>query len=128
MRYGSAESINRFCLTVVDHLQKLSGDGTVAIASALPLTGINNRTDFMVMARPPLKTEDTPAGQHRWITSRYFEVMGIPLRAGRYFQPFDRGRSERVAIVDEALAHRFMAGLNPVDQHLVIDFGDGRAP
>jgi hypothetical protein len=38
------------------------------------------------------------------ISENYFEVMAIPLKAGRFFSTFDRKESEPVAIVSERMA------------------------
>lgn len=37
----------------------------------------------------------------------YFETMEIPLKQGRFFTPHDTPDSQRVAIVDDKMAHRF---------------------
>ncbi|MEN8183225.1 MAG: FtsX-like permease family protein, partial [Myxococcota bacterium] len=56
---------------------------------------------------------DPPAGQehlsirYTLVSSTYFDVMGIPLVAGRAFSKDDRSESERVAIVSEAAAQRY---------------------
>jgi putative ABC transport system permease protein len=44
------------------------------------------------------------------ISDGYFQVMGIPLRAGRTFGAGDRAGGARVAIVSESIAARYFAG------------------
>jgi predicted permease len=48
----------------------------------------------------------------------YFTAMGIPLKRGRYFTEQDDERAERVAIVDEVLAHKYFGDADPIGKHL----------
>jgi hypothetical protein len=64
-----------------------------------------------------------------WVSGGYFDVMGIPLVAGRSFaqselmaQPYPL-----VAIVSETLARRLFGGENPVGRRIFSDAGDNRA-
>ena len=52
-----------------------------------------------------------------FITPRYFETLGIPLRAGRTFGPQDSLAAPKTAIVNETLARKFFPGTPPVGQH-----------
>jgi predicted permease len=119
-KYSTALLVSRLVSTLLEKI-----DSPAAITSALPLSGVNSRTDFIVRGHAPAKVEDTPGAQNRWISDEYFKVMGIPLIEGRQFEPFDREGAELVTIVDKALKQRFMGDVDPVRQSLVIDFGDG---
>jgi ABC-type antimicrobial peptide transport system permease subunit len=46
----------------------------------------------------------------------YFETLGIPLRAGRVFAEGDDGGGERVIVVNESFARRFLPGKVPVGE------------
>lgn len=48
------------------------------------------------------------------ITSEYFRVMGVPLRAGRGFTDFDGSEAPPVAVVNETLARQLWPGEDPV--------------
>jgi hypothetical protein len=58
------------------------------------------------------------------VTPGYFHTMGIPLKRGRDFAEHDKQDTERVAVIDENLAHQFWpeypAGLDPVGQRLLV--------
>ncbi|HXX22211.1 MAG TPA: FtsX-like permease family protein, partial [Terriglobia bacterium] len=58
------------------------------------------------------------------VTPGYFHAMGIPLKRGRVFSDQDKEDTERVAVIDENLAHHFWpeypAGLDPVGQRLLV--------
>ena len=54
----------------------------------------------------------------RFVTHDYFTVMGMTVRGGRDFSASDRAGSERVTIVNEALAARFFPNEDPIGQVL----------
>jgi len=54
----------------------------------------------------------------------YFETMRIPLITGRTFAAQDGAKAPPVAIVNQAFAKRYFAGLNPVGKHMTADLGD----
>src|SRR5262249_16441128 len=117
IRYSNAASTSQFVATLLAEIHS-----PAAVTSALPLTGTNSRTDFIVRGIPPMRVEETPGAQNRWVSSEYFNVMGIPLIRGRNFQSLDRDGGEPVAIVDDALVQRFLGNNDPLQQSLVIDF------
>jgi predicted permease len=48
----------------------------------------------------------------------YFETMGVPIVAGRSFEPADAASPGRVVIVNETLANRIWKGRNPIGQRV----------
>ena len=60
----------------------------------------------------------------RTISPRYFEVMGIPLVAGRTFTDADAPPAPAAAIINEYLARQLFPGRNPIGQPL----GRGAGP
>jgi predicted permease len=59
----------------------------------------------------------------RVVSDGYFQAMGVPLRAGRDFTEQDAASSERVVIINEALAHTLWPGRNPIGQIITQDGG-----
>jgi putative ABC transport system permease protein len=63
---------------------------------------------------------DVPSGPQREdvnlarVSPAYFRTMETPFVAGRDFNQTDTPASPRVAIVNEAFAHKFMGGANPL--------------
>jgi predicted permease len=58
------------------------------------------------------------------VMTDYFETMGIPIVAGRSFQPSDAASTGLVAVVNETLVNTFWKGLNPIGQRLRPCCGD----
>jgi len=53
-----------------------------------------------------------------WVSPRYFETMGIALRAGREFNRDDTRTSPRVAVVNETFVNKWLGSVNPIGQTL----------
>jgi predicted permease len=53
-----------------------------------------------------------------WVSERYFETMGVPVLAGRGFDPRDTRSSQRVAVVNETFVKRYCGGANPIGRSL----------
>jgi predicted permease len=69
-----------------------------------------------------LRPSDAPETQritmdYEEVTAGYFEVLRIPIVAGRNFEPGDQGRN--VALVNETLARRFWPGQDPIGKKIV---------
>ncbi len=58
---------------------------------------------------------------YQFVMGDYFETMGVPIVAGRGFEPEDAGSQGRVVIVNETLANRIWKGRNPIGQRLQPD-------
>ena len=56
--------------------------------------------------------------QRNAIGPQFFNVMGIPLMAGREFGDSDSGRGPRVAIVNQSLAKKYFDGRDPLGLHI----------
>jgi predicted permease len=95
----------------------------VAAADVLPL-GMGFQTAGLEIPGVPPSTAD---GLHHvdfsWVSSSYFEALGIPLVTGRSFRRDDGTSEAPVAMVSRAFAERYLAGRDPVGQ--VVRTGDG---
>jgi predicted permease len=67
---------------------------------------------------------------YQFVMGDYFETMGVPIVAGRSFEPADAASPARVVIVNETLAKRIWKGRDPIGQRVrpnldaAIGFGD----
>jgi len=53
-----------------------------------------------------------------WVSPRYFETMGMPLRRGRDIEPRDTRTSPGVAVVNQAFVREVLAGADPIGKTL----------
>ncbi|MEP6686420.1 MAG: ABC transporter permease, partial [Verrucomicrobiota bacterium] len=119
--YSSREAVAVFFDKILPRIQELPGVRSVGAANVLPLSAMNVRSDFTIAGRPPVSASDKPAAQNRWVSSEYFQTLGIPLLLGRAFTARDSAHAPGVAIIDEELARRYWPNDNPVGTHLIIE-------
>jgi putative ABC transport system permease protein len=123
-RFADRDAIVTFQRALAERLAALPGvTGTGAI-SLLPLSGLQSRVPFTVEGRT-VERERVPVAQYRLVSPGYFETARIPLTRGRTFSERDTGRTAAVAIVNEALARKWLDGLEPIGARLVVDDNDG---
>jgi putative ABC transport system permease protein len=123
-RYSDGDAARQFYDRLASRLQSLPGVDSLGAISALPMSGLMARTEFLISGRPPPRPSDVPGAQHRWVTPGYFAAMHMPLLRGRDFTEYDSKESAGVVVIDEALARRFFADSDPIGSHIRITLGD----
>ncbi|HEY9436346.1 MAG TPA: ABC transporter permease [Blastocatellia bacterium] len=74
--------------------------------------------DFTIDEHPPIPKEQRPFASHNQVSGDYFRVIGIPLRAGRFFTDRDIKGAPPVALIDETLQRRHFPKENPIGKHV----------
>jgi predicted permease len=87
-------------------------EGVTASLSAYIANNMDN-SDFLVEGEDPAAHQRDPEDMNA-VGNTFFATMGIPIISGRSFGPQDRVTSEKVGIVNQALAKVRFAGMNPV--------------
>jgi predicted permease len=59
-----------------------------------------------------------------YVGPEYFETAGIPILAGRGIEARDAGKSERVAVINEAMVKHFFHGQVPIGRQFTVDDPD----
>jgi predicted permease len=104
----------RAIAAVLPSLEGLPGVRAVAAAQKLPLRGSGDNWGIGILGRPDLNATTA----FRMVTPNYFTALGVPIKQGRNFGPSDREGSQRVVIVNEALAAKFFPGEDPIGKVL----------
>ncbi len=122
--YATRERVGALLDQLLPRLSGLPGVKSVGVVSQLPLGGGFASIPFTVVGRPLEKEGAKPSADFRIVTPNYFRTMGMPLLAGRDFSEKDRGETQLVAVVNNALARRFWPNETPVGAHITIDDND----
>jgi putative ABC transport system permease protein len=64
------------------------------------------------------EADKNPTLNYQMASPGYFNAMGVPLRAGRFFTHQDNAKSPRVAIVSESTAQRLWPGQDPLGKRV----------
>jgi predicted permease len=98
-----------------------SAPGIKAVApvwEALPMGG-DDEVLFWIDGQPkPTNDHDMNWAIHYVVGPEYTNAMRIPVRLGRFFTSQDDEHATPVAVIDEAFAHKFFPGQEPVGRRI----------
>ncbi|MFL6351235.1 MAG: ADOP family duplicated permease [Bryobacteraceae bacterium] len=117
------EQVNPYVERFRVRLAAIPGVSKVAIIEERPLSGNASMTDVNIPGRPYSQTGSDNALMNN-VSEGLFETLGIPLIAGRTFQPGDMKPKSDAVIVDELFASRYYPRQNALGQQ----FGTGPKP
>jgi predicted permease len=100
----------------LDKLRALPGVESVALTSAMPLTG-DVSVDSLERPDHPIPQGQEPMANRRFISPGYLGAMGIALLEGRDFEDRDRG-NPRVVILSEQAARSAWPDSSPLGRTL----------
>jgi len=104
---------------VLERARRVPGVESATIVDTVPMReGHNENTYWTSAALPPDNRQ--PVAISTCVTPDYLRVMGIPLRAGRFFDERDRMGNRRVIVIDDVLARSAFSGQDPVGRQLWI--------
>jgi len=125
-RYGTDPGRRaRFHELVIERAAALPGVEGVAMSLTAPLSGAINR-GVWIEGRPEPRPGERQTMSFMPVSEGYFHVLGLPLTRGRSFSAQDSAAGERVAIVNEAFARRYLGSADPLTQR--IGFGSRDNP
>jgi putative ABC transport system permease protein len=101
----------------LERVHGLPGVEACSLATTLPLGFARATTRLLVDGLEPPGPSGFPAG-FDVVAPGYFETLGIPLAAGRDFEPRDGEGNERVVIVSRATASRLFPGVEATGRQI----------
>jgi predicted permease len=109
-----------FYQQVTRRISALPGVDGVAVGSFVPWRDVGTwpRFQFAVEGYTPADGEENPHARPRFVGPGFFEVLGIPLVAGRDFTDDDRRETERVVIVSQSIAQRLFPNGDALNRKL----------
>ena len=93
-RYGSTEAVAEFYRRAIERLSVLPGAAAATSNASLHFGGLPDVTKTVIVEGQavPLTAAEQPFVNYQVVSPNYFEVMGVPLRAGRAFNTIRRAR------------------------------------
>ena len=130
-RYPSAPQRVQFYDRLLAETRALPGVENAAMVNRLPLSQTaNNAVTIQIQGR---EGESEPANggmnvDRRIGSTSYFETMGIPVSAGRTFEPADTPTSAPIAVINNEMARRFWPDGNAIGARVRIQLLSGPGP
>jgi putative ABC transport system permease protein len=122
-KYPNAAAQLQLYEPLVERLNGTAGIEAAAITNAVPLVPQNpGETPFDIEG---LTTDPNqrPNGDLNIASPRYFDVLGIPVLAGRVFENLDHREAPGVAVINQAMV-RHWQGRDPVGSRISFNNGD----
>src|SRR5262245_23885057 len=125
VRYSTGETQLRYAEAAVDALGAMPGAERVAVANVLPSITSNSSRRIDVAEYPVADPTKLPSVDYRTVSPAYFELLRLPVVAGRAFTRTDRPGTDPVAIVSESLARDDWTGRTALPGRVRIGGGAG---
>jgi predicted permease len=125
MAKASPEAIRAALREVHEKLQSAPGVQGISFSwGALPLSS-DDEWLFWIDGQPkPASENDMNWALNYVVEPDYLKVMGVPLKSGRFFTTRDDEHAQSVAVIDDALAHKFFGDADPIGKRLHINSTD----
>jgi predicted permease len=118
--FSDTKQIATFYRQMLDKLRALPGVTEVSAATGLPLEGTGFGMTFDVVGQPVLDAGSKHGAGFQMVTPDYFKTFDIQITKGRGITEQDVDGSPRVALVNENFVRRYLAGVDPIGQRLMI--------
>jgi predicted permease len=102
---------------VLDRARTVAGVESAALVDTVPMREGNNQLHYTTTPAQA-DVNHLPLTLATSVTPDYFQTLGIPIRAGRPFDPRDKMESRPVVIIDDVLARQAFGNDSPVGKRL----------
>lgn len=123
----------QFFNQAIEEMEAIPGVRRVALTSSVPgatddvVASIEIDLPFTIEDRAAPPEVHDPEARVSMVSDSYFDVMAIPVVAGRGFTPRDDRQAPAVVVINEALARRHFFDGDPLGEKLRIGFGERTA-
>jgi predicted permease len=126
-RYAEGDARIRFTTDLLAEIRAIPGVSAAGITTQLPFTGNNSSSVILPEGYTPPAGESLLSPLQTWVTGDYFTALGIPVVAGRVFEPADELGDRRVIVLDEWLARRYFGDTSPIGRRMMTGAVPGMA-
>ncbi len=114
--------VNAYYARVLASIAAVPGVLHVSAMTYLPLDFLHLETQFSIAGNPEYANPSMrPTADFETVTPDYFATFGIRIVKGRAFTDHDDESSTKVAMVNEAFVSRFLKGVDPLQQRVLME-------
>lgn len=103
-----------FLQSLLARTRSLPGIQMASLAASVPMGYYSYGRDLKIQGYDSSARRETPRAGYNAVSPEYFKTMGIPVLRGRGFLDSDDQNSQRVAVVNEAMAEKYWHAQNPI--------------
>jgi len=118
--YGDPARIVAFADRLTVRVQASPGVAAAGASDQLPLTGPVPPSDFRIEGGAEPEPGKEPRTQYSSASPGWFQASGVRLARGRFFTASDDALAARVAIINDAMARKYFAGVDPLGRRIAL--------
>jgi len=127
-QYATQPAVDEFNHELVRRLQQLPSVKSAGLTSFLPASGFNNNSTFVPEGYVPPPGAGLNLATIVTVEGDYFQTMGIPMLAGRFFASADTANTQLVAIVNRKFAQHYWPGVDPIGKRVRLGTPEMQTP
>jgi putative ABC transport system permease protein len=116
-RNPDATAVTLYVDRILDEVRAVPGIREAAVATGLPLQGWGDGMPFRLADKPD---EEVGTG-FKIVSPKYFQALGLPLKAGRFLDKSDTVNSPPVVVVNESFVKRYFPKENPIGKRILVE-------
>ena len=120
-RLKEPDQIRSYYRQMLERIQTVPGVRKVAAMTGVPAGGSGMGTRFAVVGQPLANPGERPGSSIQMVTPGYIDTLGIRVIKGRAFDEHDTEANVRVAMVNEFFVNRFLPGVDPLTQRIMMN-------
>jgi len=120
-RLKTPDQIKAYYGQMLEKIQAAPGVRKAAVMTGAPAAGSGFGVRFTIAGQPAGNPMDRPRAALQTVTGDYADTLGIHMTRGRSLDIRDTDTSMRVATVNESLVSRFLPGVDPLSQRILIN-------
>jgi putative ABC transport system permease protein len=121
-RYSDPKKVIAFYEQALEQIAAIPGIVRVGATNRLSMTGTGISGPFTIEGRLA-SPDERPNAAWRMVSTDYFAVMGVPLKAGRMFSRDDVSGPD-VALINQTAASRYWPNEDPIGKSISLDGGN----
>ena len=121
-RFQNPEQMSAYNQQMLGALRSVAGVSAAATVTGTPLRGPSDGMPFTLVGGPTYNDpSQRPGTGFQSVSPDYFKTLGIQVVKGRSFTEQDTASSVRVAMVNEEFSNRYLKGMDPLEQRVMIE-------
>lgn len=120
-RYQGRDMVTAFYRPLEERVRHLPGVQAAGLIDVLPIDSFGDNRNIHIAGQPPNPPNQEMLAESRFVSTGYFDVMGIPLKQGRQLSPTLDGPDNKgpTVVVNDAFVSKFIpTGLDATRQRM----------
>ena len=120
-RLTEPDQIRSYYRQMLARIKAVPGVMNATAGTGLPLEYTGFGMPFYIAGKPFGNPADRPGAGFQMLTPEYFDTFGVRVVRGRPIDEHDVAGGPRVMMVDETFVKRYLKGLDPLRQRIVVE-------